>query len=89
MVVVGADDAPIAFLRRDAIDGEPGYQAVVEADGRKVLDTVRNSDADLRILDIMMPGLSGSDVFDQIQRVPHLAKMPVRFPVRACCPPVA
>ena len=33
VVVIGEDDEPIAVLLRDAISDEPGYQAVVVADG--------------------------------------------------------
>lgn len=78
-VVIGEDDEPIAVLLRDAINDEPGYQAVVVADGRKVLDSARESRADLLILDIMMPGLSGFEVYDRIRADPASATMPVLF----------
>ena len=67
VVVVGEDDEPIAFLLRDSFNDEPGYQAVVVPDGALVLDTVRQVHADVLILDIMMPRLSGLEIFDQLQ----------------------
>lgn len=79
VVVIGEDDAPIAVLLRDAINDEPGYQAVVVADGARVLDTVRRVRADLLILDIMMPRLSGFEVYDQLRAEPRTATMPVLF----------
>ena len=78
-VVIAEDDAPIAVLLRDAVNDEPGYQAIVEGDGRKVAETARGSQADLLILDIMMPGLSGFEVFDHIRADPASARMPVLF----------
>ena len=39
--MIGEDDGPIAILLRDAINDEPGYQAIVVSDGRKVVEQVR------------------------------------------------
>lgn len=79
VVVVGEDDEPIAFLLRDSLNDEPGYQAVVVPDGALVLETVRQVHADVLILDIMMPGLSGFEVYDRIKADPTIHDMPVLF----------
>ena len=79
VVVIGEDDEPIALLLRDAISDEPGYTAVVVADGALVLDTVRQVHADLLILDIMMPGLSGLEVYDRVRDDDGIRTMPVLF----------
>ena len=79
VVVVGEDDEPIAFLLRDSFNDEPGYQAVVVPDGALVLETVRQVNADILILDIMMPGLNGFEVFDRIRADPTITDMPVLF----------
>ena len=79
VVVVGEDDEPIAFLLRDSFNDEPGYQAVVVPDGALVLETVRQVNADLLILDIMMPGLNGFEVYDRILADPNIKSMPVLF----------
>lgn len=79
VVVIGEDDEPIAFLLRDSFNDEPGYQAVVVPDGALVLETVRQVHADVLILDIMMPGLSGFEVFDRIRADPTVKDMPVLF----------
>ena len=78
-VVIGEDDEPIATLLRDAINEEPGYQAVVVSDGRKVVDSVRSSHADLLILDIMMPGQSGFEIHDELRAHAGSARMPILF----------
>ena len=79
VVVIGEDDEPIAALLRDAIDDEAGYQSIVVSDGAIVLETVRQVHADLLILDIMMPGLSGFEVFDYVRADPDIRDMPVLF----------
>jgi DNA-binding response OmpR family regulator len=79
VVVIGEDDEPIATLLRDAINDEDGYQSVIVSDGALVLETVRQVHADLLILDIMMPGLSGFEVFDRVREDPDIRNMPVLF----------
>jgi DNA-binding response OmpR family regulator len=79
VVVIGEDDEPIAALLRDAINDEAAYQAVVVSDGALVLGTVRQIHADLLILDIMMPGLNGFEVFDRVRADTDIRDMPVLF----------
>ena len=79
VVVIGEDDEPIAVLLRDSINDEQGYQAVVVSDGALVLETVRQVHADLLILDIMMPGLNGLEVYDRVRADPDVEQMPVLF----------
>jgi len=78
-VVIGEDDEPIARLLHDAINDEPGYQAVIVPDGAVVLETVRQVHADLLILDVMMPGLNGIEVFDRVRADKDVRDMPVLF----------
>ena len=79
VVVIGEDDEPIARLLRDAINDEPAYQAVIVPDGALVLETVRQVKADLLILDLMMPGLNGIEVFDRVRADKAVQNMPVLF----------
>jgi len=79
VIVIGEDDEPIAVLLRDALNDEPGYQAVVVPDGALLIDTVRQVHADLLILDIMMPGLNGLEVHDKVRDDPTIQDMPVLF----------
>lgn len=79
MVVIGEDDEPIARLLRDAINDEPAYQAVIVPDGALVLEAVRQVRADLLILDVMMPGLTGIEVYDRVRADAEVRNMPVLF----------
>jgi DNA-binding response OmpR family regulator len=78
-VVFGEDEEPIAVLLRDAINDEPGYQAVVVPDGKDIEDAVRERHTDLLILDIMMPGLSGFEIYDRLRAHSGTQRMPVLF----------
>ena len=78
-MVIGEDDESIAALLHDAIGDDPAYQAVVVADGAVLLDTVRQVHADLLILDIMMPGLNGLEVYDRVRADTAVREMPVLF----------
>jgi DNA-binding response OmpR family regulator len=79
VVVIGEDDEPIATLLRDSINDEDGYNAVVVSDGALVIEIVRQVHADLLILDIMMPGLNGFEVFDRVRAGSDIREMPVLF----------
>jgi DNA-binding response OmpR family regulator len=79
VVVIGEDDEPIATLLRDSINDENGYQSVVVSDGALVIEIVRQVHADLLILDIMMPGLNGFEVFDRVRADTDIRDMPVLF----------
>jgi two-component system sensor histidine kinase ChiS len=79
VVVIAEDDEPIAGLLRDAIVEEPGYQAVIVSNGAEVLDAVLRERADLLILDIMMPGSSGFEIFDRLQAETAGPPTPVLF----------
>ena len=78
-MVIGEDDEPIAVLLRDAVNDEPGYQSIVVHDGAMLLDAVRQVHADLLILDIMMPGLNGFEIYDKVREDPDIRNMPVLF----------
>ncbi len=79
VVVIGEDDAPIATLLRDAINDEPAYRSVIVADGAMILDTVRKHGADLLILDLMLPGMNGIEVFDRVREDRATKDLPVLF----------
>ena len=49
------------------------------SDGALVIEVVRQVHADLLILDIMMPGLDGFEVFDRVRADNDIRDMPVLF----------
>ena len=64
--IVDDDDATRDSLRL-LVECE-GFSAEDFASGRSFLDTARPADGDCLILDVNMPGMSGFDVLEELQR---------------------
>jgi two-component system phosphate regulon response regulator PhoB len=72
-----ADDEPnirqlVAFTLR-----RRGFEIVEAEDGITALDLIRQSAPDLVVLDVMMPGLTGIAVLQQLSADPATAEIPV------------
>lgn len=59
-------DVEKAYLERD------GYDAVVAPDGLKALELFRREQFDLILLDLMLPGIHGSEVCREVRRVSNV-----------------
>ncbi|AEF39083.1 response regulator transcription factor [Hoyosella subflava] len=53
---------PLAFLLR-----KEGFEVTIAADGPAALDSFDNAGADIVLLDIMLPGMSGTEVCKQLR----------------------
>lgn len=62
----------LEFLMRQA-----GYQVATADDGRQALDYLATREADLLILDVMMPKLNGFEVCAEVRATPRLAGLPI------------
>jgi DNA-binding response OmpR family regulator len=72
-----ADDEPnirqlVAFTLR-----RRGYTVIEAEDGVVALDLIRSELPDLAVLDVMMPGLTGIAVVQQLFATPETATIPV------------
>lgn len=69
MKVLFADDEKnMRILVKDFLEKD-GYQVILASDGREALDCFyENPDVSLIILDIMMPGLDGCEVLEEIRQ---------------------
>jgi CheY-like chemotaxis protein len=66
--VLIADDEPhVRELLRDFLAGQ-GYDVATVATGTQALDTVPTFQPDVILVDMVMPGLSGTEVFDALRR---------------------
>ena len=74
-ILVGDDDPSLRELIRAVLG--PAYEFVEAADGREVLAVARDVHPDLIVLDVMLPGLSGIEVLDELRADPELQATPV------------
>ena len=78
-VLLVEDDLDIRDVLQDVLESD-GYDVVPAANGKQALDFLTLNDppgADLVILDLMMPMISGWDVLDRMAQDPRLADIPV------------
>jgi two-component system, OmpR family, response regulator MprA len=72
--ILVADDDPeiVSFLRRGLTF--EGFSVDAAGDGRQALDKIRESEPDLLILDVMMPGIDGLEVSKLVRQA---SKVPI------------
>jgi len=75
-ILIVEDERDMADLVAARLRKE-GYQVDAAYDGAAGLDAIRARPPDLVLLDIMMPGLSGTDVLAEVRRDPRTAAVPV------------
>jgi DNA-binding response OmpR family regulator len=79
LVLIGEDDDAIADALAMAISDQPGYDAVIMSGGSFVLETAQRVRPDALILDILLPGMSGFAVYDQLRGDPRTEHLPIIF----------
>lgn len=77
MVLVVEDDRPTAELLASAINDEPGYLAVTAPTATRALRTLEAVNADVVLLDVDLPGMSGLELYDVMQQDRRLRELPV------------
>ena len=77
MRVLIVDDDPDAAADLRAALEHAGYVVEVCLDGPSGLESMRWRRPDLVLLDLRMPGMSGTMVYDEMQRDPQLASIAV------------
>jgi two-component system, sensor histidine kinase and response regulator len=61
---------------RDVLEDE-GYRVSVARSGAEAMVQLAETPPELVILDLLMPGMSGNQLYDEIMKSPRLAKIPV------------
>jgi len=74
-ILVCDDDANLRELVRAVLGTR--YQFIEAADGVEALVLTRELSPDLIVLDVMLPGLSGIEVLDELRRDEKLRSIPV------------
>jgi DNA-binding response OmpR family regulator len=77
-VLVIDDEAPIRLLCRVNLEAE-GIDVLEAADGPSGLDTAQTSIPDVILLDVMMPGLDGWRVAEELLEDERTERIPIVF----------
>jgi DNA-binding response OmpR family regulator len=67
-ILYAEDDETLAFLTKDNLE-QNGYEVTHCADGNLCLETFRDSDFDICILDIMLPKKDGFEIASEIRKI--------------------
>jgi DNA-binding response OmpR family regulator len=79
VVIVVEDEPAIGRLIADAISDEPGYCAIHVAAPMAALEATKHVTPDVMVVDVRLPGMSGFELYDQLQKDPRTSKVPVLF----------
>ncbi|MEW6404038.1 MAG: substrate-binding domain-containing protein [Chloroflexota bacterium] len=77
-ILIVDDDAQVRAAHKSLVEkGLPGYPIRVAENGERALALMDEEVPALVLLDLVMPGLSGADVLDQMRSNPKLRQVPV------------
>lgn len=71
------EDNPVAVMQIQCVLEDAGYMVRTAANGEEGLMLARNELPDGIVLDLMMPGVDGFEVLEQIRSMPETATLPV------------
>ena len=69
------DDPDVLLFVRTALSSQ--YEVITATNGPEALDKFREGEPDLVLLDVMMPGMSGYDVCQEIRKIPGKKNLPI------------
>lgn len=69
-VVIVEDEPSLIFTLQDTLESE-GYEVSIVSDGSEAVDTVKEVDPDLMLLDLMLPNVSGYDICKEIRELKY------------------
>lgn len=79
VVIVVEDEPTIGALIAEAISEEPGYCAIHINEPATALETTRRVTPDVMVVDVRLPGMSGFELYDRLQKDPRTSGVPVLF----------
>ena len=78
-ILLAEDEPDIQAIAGLALRGVGGFEVEICSDGPSVLARFAPFSPDLVVLDVMMPGMAGPTVLDELRRLPGGASVPVVF----------
>lgn len=77
-ILVADDEPDILKLVARRVSGG-GYTVITASEGNEALEKAQTEPFDLLVLDIMLPGIDGSDIAEQLRQNPRTAQIPIIF----------
>lgn len=75
--VLVVDDEPNIVLSIEFLMEQAGFEVVTAEDGEQALARVNDTQPDLLLLDISLPGISGFDVLERLRGEAATAQLPI------------
>ncbi|MDG4870298.1 response regulator, partial [Guyparkeria sp. 1SP6A2] len=72
-----ADDEPVNLRVLDSFLRLEGYRVRTALDGHEVIEAIAKEKPELLLLDVMMPGMSGYQVCEQLREQYDHAQLPI------------
>jgi two-component system, cell cycle response regulator DivK len=79
VVLVVEDEQAIGELIAEAISDEPGYCAIHVAAPAAALEATKHVTPDVMVVDVRLPGMSGFELYDRLQKDARTSRIPVLF----------
>ena len=76
-ILIVEDDTILRDLISQKLQKENNYEIVEAIDGEEGLKKAREKKPDIVLLDLILPGMDGFGVLEQIKKDPKTAKIPV------------
>lgn len=73
------DEADILEVARMALETVGGLEVITCNSGREALDRIRQTESDIILLDVMMPGMDGPTLYSKLRAIRSLSRIPVAF----------
>ena len=83
LIVIVEDDEDVAAFLEEAVRELAGKRTLLAADGETALALIQQERPLAILLDVMLPGMNGIAVFDELKTDPGTADIPVIF--MSCC----
>ncbi|KDE38422.1 Response regulator receiver protein in cluster with DNA polymerase III epsilon subunit [Nitrincola lacisaponensis] len=75
--VLVVDDEPNILLSLEFLMEQAGFNVTTAEDGETALQRINDTEPDLVLLDISLPGISGFDVLEQLRQDARFTRLPV------------
>ncbi len=77
--IIVTDDDGMNLRMAEMLLTKGGYEVVKAASGEECIEAVKTQNADLLLLDVLMPGMDGFETFEEVRKLPEGASLPVVF----------